>query len=179
MTQQNSKLKAFISYARADKLYFNLLKRGIAVHSNRMAIEWDSWEDTQIPVGADWDVFIQDKIQTCDFAILLISGNYLYSEYINENELKNFIIKDSGNSFFVFPILIEPCNFRKDPELSKKQFFACSGEDYGLPNIPDLTYADLVRISDGGKILPNPNRERYHINLVGKIEEAIEYKHLC
>lgn len=176
MMQQSKKLKAFISYARADKLYFNLLKKGIAVHSNGMAIEWDIWEDTQIPLGTDWDTFIHQKIESSDFAILLISGNFLCSEYINEHELKEFIIRDCGGQFFIFPILIDPCNFKRNPDLSKKQFFMCSGEEYGLPNIPDLTYADLVRVSDNGQILPNPNRERYHMNLVDKIEEAIKFK---
>lgn len=174
---QSSKMKAFISYARADKLYFNLLKKGIITHSNGMAIEWDIWEDTQIPIGTDWNEFIQRKIQECDFAILLISGNFLCSEYINQHELKEFIIRCCGTGFFIFPILIDPCYFKRNPELSSKQFFICSGEDYGLPNIPDLTYADLVRISDSGQILPNPNRERYHMNLVAKIEDAIKFNH--
>lgn len=179
MTKSNGKLKAFVSYARADKLYFNLLKRGIVVHSNGMDIEWDVWEDTQIPIGTDWNEFIQEKIKTCDFAILLISGNFMCSEYIKEHELREFIIRECGDKFFTFPILIDPCNFKKNPDLGKRQFFVCSGDDYGLPNVPDLTYADLVRISDNGQILPNPNRERYHINLVAKIEEAIRLKHLA
>jgi hypothetical protein len=177
--QLSNKLKAFIAYSRADKLYFKLLKKGIFTHSNGMTIEWDVWEDTQIPVGTNWNDFIQEKVKTCDFAILLISGNFLCSEYINTHELKEFIIRDCGNGFFTFPILIDPCNFKRNPELSQRQFFACSGDEYGLPNIPDLTYADLVRICDDGQILPNPNRERYHMNLVAKIEEAIKLKRVC
>lgn len=179
MEKKNKTLKAFISYARADKIYFNLIKRGIAMHSNGVSIDWDIWEDTQIPVGCDWNEFIEEKVKSCDFAILLISGNFLYSEYIKEHELKEFIIRCCGGDFFIFPILIDPCNFKSNPELSKKQFFMCCGEDYGMPNVPDLTYADLVRISDSGQILPNPNRERYHLDLVSKIEEAIKFNLVC
>ena len=169
--------KAFVSYARADKLYFNELMRGMEVHANGMGINWDVWEDTQIPVGEDWHGFIQEKVKECDFAILLISGNYLYSKYIADHELKEFIIKDYNGTFFIFPILIDPCNFSKDQELARRQFFTCSGDDYGLPNIAELTYADLVRISDKGVILPNPNRERYHMNLVTQIIQSV--KHFC
>lgn len=175
MSRNVKNYKAFVSYAHADKIYFKELMRGIKVHSNGLNISWDIWEDTKIPIGQDWHNFIQNKIKECDFAILFISGNFLFSRYIVNHELKEFIIKDYNDDFFMFPILIDPCNFSKDKELAKRQFFICTGEEYGLPNIHDLTYADLVRITDNGVILPNPNRERYHMNLVTKILHSINY----
>lgn len=167
--------KAFVSYAHADKIYFDLLMKGIKVHSDGLDVNWDIWEDNKIPIGEDWHQFIQDKIQECDFAILFISGNFLYSDYISNHELKQFILRDYSDDFFIFPILIDPCNFKQDIELAKKQFFVCRGDEYGLPNIQDLTYADLVRITNDGRILPNPNRERYHMNLVSKMVASINH----
>jgi hypothetical protein len=169
------KYKAFVSYAHADKLYFDILMKGIRVHSNGLDVDWDIWEDSKIPIGEDWHKFIQQKVNECDFAVLFISGNFLFSDYISNSELKKFIIRDYSEDFFIFPILIDPCNFQKDRELAKKQFFICNGDEYGCPNIQDLTYADLVRITSEGKILPNPNRERYHLNLVGKIASSIKH----
>jgi len=177
MKSNKKNYKAFVSYAHADKFYFDVLMRGIKTHSDSdgLDISWDVWEDTRIPIGEDWNKFIQKEVQECDFAILLISGNFLFSKYIKDQELRQFILRDYNDEFFIFPILIDPCNFTKEKELAQKQFFICSGEEYGLPNIEDLTYADLVRITIEGVILPNPNRERYHMNLVEKMLESIKH----
>lgn len=171
---KNSIYKGFISYAHTDKLYFNLLHKGIAVHSRHLDIEWEIWEDTQIPIGSMWHTEIQQKVQDCDFAVLLISSSFLYSEYIAEFELKEFICRDYCGNFLIFPILINPCTFHKHPEISQRQFFMPQGDEFGCPHIPDMTYADLVRFNSDGQVLPNPNRERYHIKLVESLLNSIE-----
>jgi hypothetical protein len=173
--KDKTQLNAFISYAHEDRIYFDLLLDGLKRHSKYMPIGWKIWEDTQIPVSVNWHDFIQNEVETCDFAILLISSNFLYSKYIKQHELGKFLKRERVDTFFVFPILIDPCNYQKYPQLSKIQFFSAKGEDYGKPNIKDLTYADLVMLSEDGKILPNPNRERYHMNLVEEIERALKY----
>lgn len=172
--QDDTKYKGFISYAHSDKLYFNLIHKGITVHSQHLNFELEIWEDTQIPIGSKWHYAIQEKVIECDFSILLISSNFLNSEYIAENELKEFICKDYSGNFLIFPILINPCTFHTHPEISRRQFFMPRGDELGCPNISDMTYADLVKFNSDGLILPNPNRERYHIKLVDSLKHSIE-----
>lgn len=42
----------------------------------------------------------------------------------------------------IFPVLIEPCNFKRNEKLARLQFFRCHGASGGSPNIPALNYAD-------------------------------------
>lgn len=174
MISRSREYKGFISYAHADRLYFNLTHKGISVHSRHLDISWDIWDDSQIPIGSMWHTAIQEKVKECDFSVLLISSSFLYSEYIKENELKEFICKDYCGEFLIFPILIDPCTFYSHPEISQRQFFMSKGDEFGCPHIPDMTYADLVRFNSDGQILPNPNRERYHIRLVESLKKSIE-----
>ena len=83
-----------------------------------------------------------------------------------------------GN-FLMFPILVNPCTFIDHPEISQRQIFMPKGDELGLPNIPDMTYADLVRFDTYGQILPNPNIERYHIMLVRSLQDALNHKLKC
>lgn len=48
-----TKLKGFISYARKDEHYFNLIKEGLRVHGkNSKLIDSDLWHDRKILAGA-------------------------------------------------------------------------------------------------------------------------------
>ncbi|MCX7112806.1 MAG: toll/interleukin-1 receptor domain-containing protein [Proteobacteria bacterium] len=175
----NNYIKAFVSYAHTDYLYFDLLLNGIKRHSKQFRIDWDIWEDTRIPIGSQWDELIKNRVISCNLAILLISSNFLYSEYIDQNELSIFIERSKNDKdLVVFPILIDPCFYRNAEFLSKIQLFSTTGSRYGKPTISDMTYADLVIFNTEGVVMPNPMRERFHMDVVSKIQSLIKEKHI-
>ena len=164
--------KAFISYAHDDKAYFDILLPGIKKHSKNY--DWKIWEDSQIPFGKFWHEEIVKQIHDCDFAILLVSSSFLYSEYISKVEFNLFLKKKDREKFLFFPVLLEPCKIDNWEELSKRQFFVPNGADYGMPKIKELTYADLVRFDRDNCLIKDPMRERYHMNLIGAIEKSMD-----
>jgi hypothetical protein len=165
-------VKIFISYAHADKIYFKLLIEGIKKFSkNSATIRWETWDDSRIAPGQLWHQAIKEQIHQCDFAILLVSGNFLYSDYIKREEFSEFLNRQRLEGFLFFPILVGPCDFSQWAELGERQFFIPTGDQFGEPEIKDFTYADLVtQTKSNGKILPNPHRERYHMALVKALE---------
>ncbi|MDR2148245.1 MAG: TIR domain-containing protein [Tannerella sp.] len=169
--------KIFISYAHKDDAYFRVFKEGIESHSKSSKnLKWKIWSDKEIPVGALWHKVIQEEIKKCDAAILLVSANFLSSDYIENQEFLNFLQKSEEDGFIFLPILLSDCDITQWEELAKRQFFVPQGSDYGIPDIKELSYSHLCRFSDNNQLINNPYRETYHKNCVSKFEKAIKAK---
>ena len=166
----------FVSYSHEDDEYFRIFMKGLKSHSsNSKTFNWDIWEDRELAIGEDWLQSIKTQINNCDFGILLVSSDFLNSKFIKEHELGTFIDRYKKEEDFVFfPVLLRPCNFSNHKDLSEIQFFPAYSKDYGFPERGRelITYADLVPNSKKH----NPDRDRYHINLIKAIEKTIETK---
>ncbi|MDB5229087.1 MAG: hypothetical protein JWN78_3280, partial [Bacteroidota bacterium] len=170
------KIKLFISYSHDDEAYFNVFSEGVKkVIKNAEQFEWSIWDDTRIHVGNFWDEEIQNNIKECNVALLLVSVSFMASPYIKENEFKEFINRYAEKNILIVPVVFKPCDFNRWTDLGKLQFFKPKGANYGKPEIDDFTYSDIVRFREtDGILLPNPNIERYHLDLVKKIEESYQ-----
>ncbi len=78
--------RIFVSYSHKntdwrDKLE-TMLKPLLTAHD-----ELDLWADNRIPAGADWFQQIHEAMATCRVAVLLVSAEFLGSEFIRRYEL--------------------------------------------------------------------------------------------
>lgn len=171
----NPKINVFISYSHDDSDYFKVFSNGLKkIIKNTEHFEWNIWDDTNIHVGTFWDDEIQNNIQACDVAILLVSIGFMSSKYIKEKEFQEFNKKYVDKGILIVPIVFKPCDFNRWEDLSKIQFFKPDGKNYGKSEIENFTYSDLIKFKEtDGTIIPNPNIDRYHLALVKKIEEAL------
>ncbi|MEO1487788.1 MAG: TIR domain-containing protein, partial [Bacteroidota bacterium] len=175
MNDTTQKLKGFISYAHADEQYFTILKEGFLRHGKHSTVIGSNlWTDKKILLGTQWHQTIQQQVQECDFAIFLVSANFLYSEYIEKFEFDKFIERQEREGFLFFPILIDACRFDTWPQLSKHQFFKPNGKNYGMPETGNrFVFGDLVQFNIRGELLPNPNRERYIMDALTQMEASL------
>ena len=169
------RLKAFVSYAHRDRLYFEQIIKELKAHTKHsLEVDWaEIWEDRKIPLGSDWDQFIRKILENCDFSILLVSQHFIASKYIRRVEFKSFIDRQKDKGILLFPVYLEPANIDQWKELKALQFFMPVGKKYGHPEIEKLSYADLIEFGPNAIPLPNPNRARYMKDLVGKIEAQL------
>ena len=166
--------KIFISYAHKDDLYFRLFKAGIESHSkSSQKLNWKIWCDKKIPAGALWHNVIQEEIKTCDAAILLVSANFLSSDYIENEEFLHFLERNENEGFIFLPVLLSDCDFAQWENLSNRQLFYPQGLDYGLPRLSNISYSHLVEFNRDLVPLPNPYRETYHMKFIEAFENAI------
>ena len=166
--------KIFISYAHKDEAYFRLFKDGIENHSkSSKKLNWKIWSDKEIPTGSLWHNVIQEEVKTCNAAILLVSANFLSSNYIENEEFLKFLRRNEEEGFIFLPVLLSDCDFTKWEKLSVRQFFYPQGIDYGLPRIDNISYSHLVEFSKDVIPLPNPFRETFHKKCVEAFENAI------
>ena len=75
----------FISYSHDDEKWLLELKKFLAPLEKRDLIH--IWHDGQIPPGAEWREVIDKEMASAKAAILLVSQNFLNSEFISDKEL--------------------------------------------------------------------------------------------
>ena len=119
--------KLFISYSHVDT---GCLER-LLVHlkplerSNTVVC----WSDTRIRTGDKWRAELQKNLDDAVIAILLISADFLASDFIVNNELPPLLIKADQSGLRILPVILKPCGFRRDPILSTFQ----AANDPGSP----------------------------------------------
>jgi hypothetical protein len=115
----------FISYSHADETWNKLLQKQLDFLGMEGIL--DVWEDRRIAVGDDWRAEIERAIQDPDVAVLLISADFLTSEFIRFEEVGPFLARRHQDGMRVFPILIRPCPWLKVDWLSAIQMRPADG----------------------------------------------------
>jgi hypothetical protein len=103
----------FISYAHADNESKDPKERWLDrfitfpkpfVRQEDFAI----CSDREIKVGDDWHAHIQAHLTGAKAAVLLVSPDFLASDYIADNELPPLLKEAADKGVKIFPIIISP-----------------------------------------------------------------------
>jgi hypothetical protein len=97
-TAVNIRKKVFISYSHEDKEWLDMLRKWLKPLEKSGLLEF--WDDTKIKPGSDWRQEIKDAMNSARLAVLLVSQNFLASEFIPEEELSPILqsVKNEGVS---------------------------------------------------------------------------------
>ena len=144
------KVNIFISYAHADLKWLERLKTHLKVLA-RYSESVEYWEDTKLRGGDKWRAEITAAINKANVAILLVSTDFLASDFIANDELPPILRKAVIGGTRVLPLIVAPCAFEVS-EIS----------DFQAINSPDRTLADLT--NDEAAI------ERVYLELVQTIQ---------
>lgn len=96
----------FYSYAHEDEALRDELQRHLKILQLRGLIR--PWHDRAILPGKAWDSEIHAELQTADLVLLLLSVDFLSSDYILGVELKTALQRAHDGSATVVPILLRP-----------------------------------------------------------------------
>lgn len=86
------KIRIFLSWCHRDKAPKEALLHDLRPALRLLTdldVEW--WGDDRLMVGEEFTPAIVDRIDECDFGLLLISTHYLVSTYIRQHELPRFV----------------------------------------------------------------------------------------
>lgn len=109
----------FISYSHKDK---DCLDR-LMVHLKPLEKEGiiDLWVDTKISAGDKWKTKIEESLRKARVALLIISADFLASDFIVDNELPPLLSAAESKGTRIIPIVFKPCRFSRDKNLSSFQ----------------------------------------------------------
>lgn len=105
--------KIFFSYSKYDREYLEQLTRHLAVLRRKGKIA--AWDDHQILPGEEWDDAIKDELNHADIILLLISSDFLATDYIWDVEIKTAMERHAQKTAQVIPIVLRPCSWEDAP----------------------------------------------------------------
>jgi hypothetical protein len=83
--------------------------------------ELDLWDDSRIEPGLDWLEEIQAALANARVAILLVSADFLASDFIRGTELPSLLSNARQHDCLVLPLILRPCRFSDIPTLQQFQ----------------------------------------------------------
>jgi hypothetical protein len=132
--------EGFICYSHADEKWLKRVRVHLRPLERRRAFKL--FDDSQIQPGTRWKDEIKAALDRARVAILLVSADFLASDFITENELPPLLKKAKSGGAIILPVIVSHCGFRKEETLA----------DYQAVNDPSKPL-DSLTASDSEKIL--------------------------
>lgn len=105
----------FISYSHSDVEYLDRL----LVHLKPLEKDGllELWVDTKLRAGDKWKKEIEKALHRANVAVLLVSADFLASDFITDNELPPLLKNAEEQGTRVIPLIVKPCRFTRDKAL--------------------------------------------------------------
>jgi len=151
--------KVFISYAHEDELLKDELLKHLLVLQREGLIE--PYDDSMIVAGNEWDREIRDELDQADVILLLISSDFLASEYCWAIEMTRALEMHDRKSACVIPIVLRPAPWQNMP-FAHLQALPRRAKPVVEWSSPDAAFVDVVdgirtALEDRLPVKPKPN----------------------
>ncbi|GAA3396526.1 hypothetical protein GCM10020369_73550 [Cryptosporangium minutisporangium] len=109
--------QVFVSYSHRDQAWLERLDRHLRPLVRDRTI--DLWSDRRVVAGDDWRAEIATALDRAQVAIVLVSTDFLISEFISEIELPQLLQAAAAGGCRIIPIVVNPCLFDHQPDLAR------------------------------------------------------------
>jgi len=106
-------LEVFYSYSHKDEKLRDKLAAHLASLQREGLIQ--SWTDRRITAGNEWRNQIDEHVRSAHIILLLISSNFMASDYCSDIEMKIALERDKRKEAIVIPILLSPVDWSRAP----------------------------------------------------------------
>jgi hypothetical protein len=132
----------FFSYSHADENLRDQLERHLSALRRQEIIS--SWHDRRIMAGTEVGSAIDSHIDTADVILLLISPDFIASDYCYVREMKRALERHEKREARVIPVILRPCDWQDLP-FGKILATPTDGRPITMwPNI-DEAFLDVVK----------------------------------
>ncbi|MBD2290790.1 AAA-like domain-containing protein [Microcystis wesenbergii FACHB-1317] len=106
-------LDVFISYSHRDEKLRETLGLHLASLQRQGVIK--SWHDRKISAGTEWKQAIDENLNSAEIILLLISENFIASDYCYDLEMERAIARHDAGEARVIPIILKPVDWSGAP----------------------------------------------------------------
>ena len=106
-------VKIFFCYAHEDEPLLNKLKTHLRPLQHQELI--DVWYDRDISAGIEWEQEISQHLQSAQIILLLVSPDFMDSDYCYSNEMKRAIERHETGEVCVIPVILRPVDWYHAP----------------------------------------------------------------
>lgn len=99
----------FFSYSHRDEELRDQLETHLAMLKRQGFIE--TWHDRRITAGKQIDTAIDANLETAGIVLLLVSPDFLASDYCYEREMARAIERHKAGLSTVIPVILRPCDW--------------------------------------------------------------------
>lgn len=145
MTQNIERMKpliVFISYSHKDEEYRTRLEVHLAMLKRQCVIEL--WHDRCIEAGQELHDKIDSHLATDDIILLLISPDFLASNYCYEKEMTRAIQRHQLGTARVIPVILRPCDWQHPP-IDRLMAVPADGRPISRFTDPDEPFLEVTR----------------------------------
>lgn len=142
-------VKLFYSYSHKDEDLREELVKHLSILKRQGVLE--AWHDRQIDAGAEWANEIDEHLNEAQIILLLISSDFMASDYCYDIEMKRAMERHEANEAVVIPIILRSCVWQGAP----------FGKIQGLPK-------DMKPVKDW------PDRDQAFTNIAQGIRKVAE-----
>jgi TIR domain len=132
-------IKLFYCYARKDKP----LRDELEIHLSWLKRQLTNWHDHEILPGEEWEQAIDKDLNTAHPILLLISPDFMASDYCFSKEMRRALERHKEGTCRVIPIILRP-TYWEDAPFSSIQLLPTNAKPItSWPN-PDEAFQDVV-----------------------------------
>lgn len=106
-------LSVFISYSHIDEKHKIEIVKHLKPFERINIIS--NWHDRKIEAGQDWKGEISTNLKKADIVLLLVSIDFINSEYCYDIEMEEALDRHSKEEAVVIPIIVRACIWTKSP----------------------------------------------------------------
>jgi hypothetical protein len=103
----------FFSYSHKDEGLRDQLEKQLSSLQRQGILS--SWHDRRITAGTEFDAAIKKQIDEADIILLLVSPDFIASDYCYNDEMDRALAKHNKGEARVIPVILRPCDWHGLP----------------------------------------------------------------
>lgn len=111
----------FVSYAHEDEEWKKNVEAFLRILLVNSEAHLEIWSDTKLKSGDDWKATIEEKLEAAKIAILIVTKDFLISDFIMREELPVLLAREENQALRIIPLLARPCPWQEVPSIRRFQ----------------------------------------------------------